>query len=141
MANRWLAWWRIAEGAAASLSQPPIDRADADDDVYAVIAGSRLFAAADAVGAAARRAWIHSRVRRAVEHAQRQGGAGSLAGRIRLAAQCAIVAAVTVLVLLGAGTGSGRRFQTLVPLIVGALALVTARAAEPIARAWRGKQA
>ena len=141
MANRWLAWCRIAEAAAASLSQPRIDRDAADADVYAIVAGSRLFAAVGALGAAARRGWIHSRLRLAVEYARRQAGARSLAGRIRFAAQCTIVAVATVLVLLGAGTASGRRFQTVVPLVIGVLALVAVRAAEPIARAWLGKQA
>jgi len=141
MANRWLAWWYVAESAAASLSQPRVDRAAADAEVYAVIAGSRLFAALGAAGGATRRAWIHSGVRRAVDHAKRQAGAGSLAGRIRVAAQCAAVAAATALVLLGAGTASGRRFQAILPLIIGAVALVTARAAAPIARAWSGRQA
>ena len=141
MNRRWLAWWGIAEELAARLAQPRVDRAAADADVHAVVIASRLFACAGAVSAAAERAWIHSRVRGGVDDIRRQVAVDSLAGRIRFLAQCALAAAATILLLLSAGTATGRRFQTLLPIAVGGVALAAARFAESIAQAWRGKQA
>ena len=141
MGRRWLAWWTVAEEAAASLAHPRVDRAAADADVHAVIAHSRLFAATVAVLDAARRSWVDSRVRAAVERTQQGAADSSLAARIRSAAYCTVIAAATALMLLAAGNASGRRFQALLPLAAGLLALAAARSADAIARAWLDKNA
>jgi hypothetical protein len=141
MNRRWFAWWGIAEEVAARLTQPRVDRAAADADVHAVVTASRLFAWAGTVSAAVERAWIHSRVRRGVDDIRRQVAVDSLAVWIRFLARCTLAAAVTSLLLLAAGTATGRRFQTLLPIAVGVVALAAARFAESIAQARRGKQA
>jgi hypothetical protein len=140
MGGRWLAWWRVAEAAAATLAHPVVDRDGADADVYAVAVGSRLLGAARGAAAAMHRAWTHSRVGRAIEDVRGETRARSVAERIRVGARCMLIASVTVLVLLGAGTSSGRRYEAIVPLVAGLLALGAAVAAEPLARAWRGKR-
>jgi hypothetical protein len=141
MRHRWLAWWTVAAATAESLAHPRVDRAAADADVHVVIAHSRLFAATGAVLDAAHRSWTHSRVSGAVERTQIRVADGSLAARIRSAGYCAVVAAATALLLLAAGNGSGRRFQALLPLAAGLVALGVARSADAIARAWLDKNA
>jgi len=141
MTPRVFAWWSLAEAAVGRLAHPRIDAGAADADVYAVVTVSALFAAGRAAISATGRAWTHSRVSRLVELGQRRLRAGSLTDRIRRTAWCAAVAACTASVLQLAGTADGARFRLIVPLGAGLVAVIAARAADPIARAWQDKRA
>jgi hypothetical protein len=140
MVPRVFAWWSFAEAAIGRLAHPRVDAGAADADVQAVVTGSALFAVGRAAFLATERAWIHSRVSRLVEGAQRRVPAGSLADRIRLTAWCAAVAAATASVLQLAGTTDAVGFRMIVPLGAGLVAVIAARAADPIARAWQDKR-
>jgi len=149
-------WWRIAELMAESLTQPPIDCAQADAAVREVVVRSRQFAWGAAGVAAARRTWADSTTARWVRllSGTCQTGVGlvsdtgltpvgpaALADRIRFYARCVCVAAITVLILLPLGTSSGRGFQAIVPIAAAATALAVDRAAADLARAWRDRRA
>jgi hypothetical protein len=89
------------------------------------------------------RSWSDSRVRSGVEWFTHNWGARSLAGRIRQAGRCTFVAATTVLLLqLAAQQGDDGPFLWVLPVLAGLAGICAAKAADPIARAWksRGRQ-
>jgi hypothetical protein len=140
MEHRFLGWWRLAEQMASSLTRPRIDLARADAEIYEVVTHSRLFAGGAVAAAALRRAWIDSRVRTWIGQVG-DAASGSPAERIRFVSRCTLVAVVTILVLLAAGTSGGRGYQVIVPIVAGVAALGAGRYADALARAWFDKRA
>jgi hypothetical protein len=142
MNQRLFGWWRCAEALASRLASPAANITRADAAACELIRESRLFAAVEAARSTVARSWTESRVRSGVEWFTHNWGASPPAGRIRQAGRCTFVAATTVLLLQAAQQAYDGPFLWVLPVLTGLAGVCAAKAAEPIARAWkaRGRQ-
>ena len=141
MARRLFQWWQVAQATAGSLTRPHVDVERADGEVCDILSRSRVFAWTEMAAQIVRRAWAGSRAALVLAPLGQQAACGPLADRIRFCSRCVLIAAGTVLILLAAGTSSGRRFQVIVPLAAAVAAIGADRAAAVLARAWLGRRA
>jgi hypothetical protein len=140
MIERLLGWWRFSKALAGRLGEPRPNSPAADAAVSEMIRSSRLFSAAQALGAAVACAWRASRVRRWSESVQRMWRNGSHSDRISQVGRCAWTAAVTVLLLQTIEIAPGAPFRWILPLAIGVAGALTESAAGPMARAWVNKR-
>ena len=138
--RRAFAWWRFAEGAAASLASPRPDVGTADADVATAIRASRVFASAESMVGAGERAWRASIACRLLERMTCVWRACSPAGRVRAVGASTTIAATTALALQIAESPLDGPMRWILPMCVGLLGASVAAAAHPIARAWEDKR-
>jgi hypothetical protein len=132
---RWLLWWALAEHVASRTSAPGTDVSLSDARIERAFTRSAIGRAADWLLTIAGRAWLDSRVHRAIVPLHREWSALDRAGAIRAAGAVVAVAAAVSVVLQALEPTPIGPLSWLLPAVCAAAAVLAMAMAPAIARA------